>query len=457
MSDFRIRPYSYTKEDTAKLAVMWNESDDQWPGTFSEGVPFTAERVSEWMDRETGLAILVVDDPTQERIVGFGSLWEEQDKENLCYVALLNVHPVYQGRSLARRLLIQMIDQAVDLGYHQMDIGTWPGNLKSVPLYKKVGFFWVPDTNVHMENYIPLIRQLPAAGRYFQRHDWYTTFQRKLLQVEDDERHSAMKVYRYRWEEDGDILSVLIDREAKTVTGLETNDLVAYAELDEIKPAHGLPYSVRWRVVNKRHTPIQVTILASGDPGIQISQQSSFVLGGDKERVVVENEFFQLRCRSEGGRCTVWDKANDRAASSIREELGPPFVPSELWFRPYDLLLERGDGWVKAILSARSNNFPGLAFTKEIKLSASPLMTLHYRLTNKGAQTHTVQLNPRIWLGDRGKARFTYRAPSAWCTNGLSFFRAPTAMCPNNPKALLSVGWPGVCTTLRWVSFGVRR
>ncbi|UCC63002.1 MAG: GNAT family N-acetyltransferase, partial [Anaerolineae bacterium] len=604
MSDFTIRPYAYTDEDAAKLAVMWNESDDQWPGTFTEGVPFTTERIRDWLDRETGLAILVVDDPARERIVGYGSLWEEHDKEKTCYVAVLNVHPAYQRKSLARRMLTQMVDQAVELGYHLMTIGTWPANLKSVPLYKKVGFFWVPDTTVFMENFIPLIRQLPAAQRYFQRHDWYTTFQRELLQVEDDQRNGAMKVYRYHWQEDGESLSVLIDREAKAVTGLETDDLAAYAELDEIQPAHGLPYPLRWRVTNKRDEPVNVSILASGDPDVQISQQSAFVLDGGQERmvegrfrvspdikpvkkdwpapgiktllvvggdvielrtgvrprpaiqvgveptfpvllpgqpatvhvqfhnhldrplggvvslapeaglsadweglrhdfsldaqgyaglplnltcdragsvplrfsasfevdgeqvrtrperiplfglppggivadigesgdqgqvIVVENEFFQLRCRSEGGRCVVWDRVNDRPASSIREELGPPFIPSELWFKPYDLSLERGDGWVKAILHARSNNFPGLAFTKEIRLSASPLITLHYRLVNEGAQAHTVQLNPRIWLGDREKARLTLPRAERLVHESAALFSSTHGDVPEKPAGI---------------------
>jgi ribosomal protein S18 acetylase RimI-like enzyme len=575
MSDFAIRPYAYTEEDAAKLAVMWNESDDQWPGTFTGGVPMNTERVRDWMDRETGLAILVVDDPAQKRIVGYGSLWEELGREKECYVAVLNVHPAYQRKSLARRMLTQMVDQAVELGYRLMTIGTWPSNLKSVPLYKKVGFFWAPDTSVFMENFVPLIRQIPLAQRYFQRHDWYTTFRRELLQIEDDERHGAMKVYRYHWEEDGESLSVLIDREAKAVTGLETNDVAAYAELDEIEPAHGLPYPIRWRVTNKRTELVNVSILASGDPGVQISHQSAFVLEGGQERtvegrfavapdikpvkkerpapqiktvlvvggevlelgsgvrprpaikistqpaypvllpgqagtvhvqlhnhldrpltgvvslapeaglgadwqglrqafklgasgyaglpltvtcdnagamplrfstsfevdgehvhnrqervplfclppggvvadigesgdegkvIVVENEFFRLRCRSEGGRCAVWDKFNDRAAFSIREELGPPFVPSELWFKQYNLFLEHSDGQVKALLHAQSNKFAGLAFTKELTVSASALMTLRYRLANEGSQTHIVQLNPRFWLGERQRARLT--------------------------------------------------
>ena len=50
----------YTHDHDPGLATMWNESDDQWPGTFTQGVPMTGERWGEWMDRETALMRLVV-------------------------------------------------------------------------------------------------------------------------------------------------------------------------------------------------------------------------------------------------------------------------------------------------------------------------------------------------------------------------------------------------------------
>jgi hypothetical protein len=467
-----------------------------------------------------------------------------------------------------------------------------------------VGFFWVPDTNVHMENFVPLIRRLAVAQPYFERHDWYGTFRRELLQVEDDQRHGAHKIYRCHWQEDGESLMVLIDREAKAVTALETGHMAAYAELDEIEPAHGLSYPVRWRVLNKRDEPVNVSILASGEPGIHVAQQSAFVLKGGQERViegrfsvspdvrpvkkdwptprikavlvvggdvvelgtgvrprpavqisvapvypvllpqqaqtihvqlrnnldrplrgvvslspraglsadweglrhdfdleaqgyaglplrvtcdgagavplrfsalfeadetqvrtrperiplfslppggvvgdigessdegkliVIQNEFFRLRCRPQGGRCEVWDKTIERALASVREELGPPFVPSELWDKPYDLSLERGEGWVKAILYARSNNFPGLAFSKELTVSASPLMTLRYRLVNEGAQAHTVQLNPRFWLGEREKARITLPRVERLVHERAALFSSTHGDVPKKPEEM---------------------
>ena len=36
--------------DVPKLVEMWRASDDQWPGTFTDGVPMTTERVREWLE-----------------------------------------------------------------------------------------------------------------------------------------------------------------------------------------------------------------------------------------------------------------------------------------------------------------------------------------------------------------------------------------------------------------------
>ena len=287
MSDYTIRPYQPT--DNAALAVMWNESDDQWPGTFTEGVPMTEEIVRDWMDKETCLVRLVVENGANDSIVGFGSLWETPGRADSCYVAVLNVHPAHQKRSLARRMLTQMVDWATEHGYHRVTIETWPGNLKSVPLYKKVGFFWTPDTDVHMENYIPAIRQLAVARRFFERHDWYAAFRRELEQVEDDQRHPAtgdMKVYVFRWEEDGEFLEAVVDRQAQALTGLETADFAAYAAVDESEPAQGVAYPVRWRVTNKREDPVGVSLLADGGTGIELSHRASFTLAAGEERVV---------------------------------------------------------------------------------------------------------------------------------------------------------------------------
>ncbi|MFQ5614885.1 MAG: GNAT family N-acetyltransferase [Anaerolineales bacterium] len=291
--------HEYNHSFDASLAQMWNESDNQWPGTFNEGVPQTEERVAEWMDRVEAIIkfVAVKNDSGEDtdggftagKVVGYGDLWEDMGRPRSAYVALLNVHPEHQGRSLARRMLTGMVDWAVENDYDRITIDTWPANIKAMPLYKKVGFFWDPDTNVHMENYVPAVRLLPAAQDYFARHDWYCTYDRELKQVEDDMRHPCtgdMNVYILRWEADGDVIEAVFDRKAQALTGLETNRWAAYLRVGEGEPAQGVSYPMEWEFANKNPHPITVTVSAAADEGIELDYQTSLTLQPGEHKVV---------------------------------------------------------------------------------------------------------------------------------------------------------------------------
>ena len=281
--------HEYDHRFDAGLAQMWNESDDQWPGTFTDGVDFTAETIAEWMDRiEAIIRFIVVEDQTG-KVVGYGDLWDTAVRPKSCYVALLNVHPEHQGKSLARRMLVEMVEWAVANGYDRMTIGTWPANLKAMPLYKKVGFFWKPDTTVHMESYLPAARQLPAAAAYFAEHDWYTTYDRALAQVEDDMTHPGTgetKVYVLSWQANGHQLETVFDRNAQALTGIETDAWAVFARTGEAEPAQGKAYPFEWELRNKGDHPIRVLAEARPDEGIRIAFEEAVELAPGECRLM---------------------------------------------------------------------------------------------------------------------------------------------------------------------------
>ena len=278
--EYTLEPYS--PEHNAGLAVMWNESDDQWPGTWTGGVPMTTERVAQWMDEEICLLKLVVKQ-RNGRIVGFGNLRDQPGREgHTCYVAVLNIHPDHQGRSLCRRMLTQMVDYATDYGYERMTIGTWPANIKSVPLYKKVGFHWKPNTDVLMEDYVPGIRALPVLDGFFAESDWYQDFRRELKQEPDDQRHPQMgetKVYLYRWEHGERFVEAVVDRAAQALTGLETEAFALFARVENNEPVQGLPYEISWQITNRCRAPLPVRIYASADEGIDLDCRETYFHG----------------------------------------------------------------------------------------------------------------------------------------------------------------------------------
>lgn len=604
MSDYIIRPY--TSKDNAALAVMWNESDDQWPGTFTEGVPMTEEIVRDWMDKETCLMRLIVEKGADNSIVGYGSLWATAGREDSCYVAVLNVHPAHQKRSLARRMLTQMVDWATENGYSRVTIETWPANLKSVPLYKKVGFHWTPDTSVYMENYIPTVRQLEVGRRFFEQRDWYTTFQRELRQEEDDQRHPAtggMKVFVFRWEDGDEFLEAVIDRQGQSLTGLEADGFAACAFVDESEPAQGIAYPVRWQVVNWRDEPMDVSILAQGEIGVELDHRASFtlaagegrtveasftcavdaptleenrekpapkikttmVIGGEvvelgtglsyrpaveigaepefpslvpgesktihlqlrnradralrgsvqiapqeglttdwqrhdfeveakgyaglpltvtcdragavplivtatfadgekevttapqrvsllvtplggvsvdqgKEHVVAENDFFQLTCQPKGGLCRIWSKDRQQYDLRLRDEVGPPFAPADLYEKQFDLNLEQGPGWARATATAKSGNFPGLAITREITVTGSPLVEVCYRVVNNAAVPYSFQVQSNVRFFDIQKTRVALPRKERLVIERASEFPSTEGDLPKKPE-LLAEQW----------------
>jgi ribosomal protein S18 acetylase RimI-like enzyme len=286
--EYIIEPYTHA-HDTG-LAEMWNASDQQWPGGFTRGVPFTPERIADWMDKQITLVRLVV--RTQEGVVvGYGSLWDEPSQlGRSAYVDLLNVHPEHQGRSLARMILSQMVEYATEHGYERMTIGTWAANLKAVPLYKKVGFYWKPNTTVYMENYIPALRRLPILHDFFAQGDWYALHTRELEQAEDDQRHpktGEMEVYISRWTQpSGATVEAVIDRKAQTLTGLETDDFAVYAQVGASKPVQGLPYPIIWEITNKRNVPLTVQLEARGDEHVEIAHHQTIILEPEETETI---------------------------------------------------------------------------------------------------------------------------------------------------------------------------
>ena len=142
-----IRPLDLDR-DAEGLARMWNESDMAWPGSWTDGVPVTADAVRE---RETSLRMLVVYvAEVNGEIVGYCSFEEGESgrPKGEGYLDLLNVNPRFHGHSIGRRLIQATIQRSVQEGWKRQTLGTWSANFKAVPAYKKTGHFWTPDSSV---------------------------------------------------------------------------------------------------------------------------------------------------------------------------------------------------------------------------------------------------------------------------------------------------------------------
>jgi len=286
--------------DAAAIAEMWNESDGEWPGTWNSGVPTTARDIRDWHEKEEYTAVFVWTEG--EKIGGYCSLVYDKDDSEALYLALLNVSPRFQGRSIGRRLLVRSVEKAIEDKYYHLDLDTWSGNVKAMAPYKRTGFFWDAGGWPIMRNYMPAILEMPCTRYFFDRHDWYASLERRIDQRPDDETWEGLRVFTYRFRAgetpvfggaagsagdeagsagDRDELTVRVDREARHVTAVETAELSASATVDDIEPVRGGKTVLRWKLENRKEVPADVALTAkeTGDLSIDYHCRKTLVPG----------------------------------------------------------------------------------------------------------------------------------------------------------------------------------
>lgn len=290
--EYSIR--DYRKADNQGLAVMWNESQSAWPTGFGGNVAFTAERVAEDMKKQQALFYLVAED--RGRIVGYCWVSSYPKEPDACYVALLNAHPAYHGKGVGKGLLLESIRRAVELGYYRVDLHTWPSNIKAVPLYKKTGFFWLPDTQVHMQNYIPAVLAHPLAKEFFAKRDWYVTFVRKLDQEPDEVKVGKRRVFPYRFQDGDEFVEVIIDMEFRRVCAVETDKVKASLVLNEPEVVVGRRYRAEINIRSDQRRKIKATWLRPKNKGLRLEPEGdSAMLRVDPEVAAPEAHMPSLK------------------------------------------------------------------------------------------------------------------------------------------------------------------
>ncbi len=292
----------WRRGDAERLARLFRDASEGWPGGAWD--PETPEEVERRV-RETPLLGAFVSDEG-DHFASFCSLYAKPNEKHRAYVPLLTALPSYHGQGYGKAVLHRSVERVYELGIARVDLHTWPGNLKAVPLYKKSGFMWAPDEpwGVLMQNFTTGARRHPAAQTYFRQHDWYQTLQRDLALVPDEHRRGKVRVYPYLWEEDGDRLRLVYDRQSWGLLELETNEFLVSCSLEDEKLIAGLPQRVRWQIVNYTGKPLEVALLARADEGIALDYK----------------EFLQVRTKAELG-------AEFTISPELREKEREPEAP----------------------------------------------------------------------------------------------------------------------------------
>jgi ribosomal protein S18 acetylase RimI-like enzyme len=267
---------AYDPEMAPRIAAMFNAFDELWPGGFAGRVPYDEQRVRDWLDHSSAIADLIALDADGEP-VGYCGLYPHWRDRHAAYVSVLGVVPRVKGHKYGKRMLLRAIEIAYERGISRVDLHTWSGNLNAMPLYKKIGMFWVPETSVYMQDYVPGLLRMPLASEWFERHpDWYACFRRELEQAPDKHVIDGMELYRYVFEEGGDRLVAEVDRYGWGFCGIEREldgqRIAVRTRVQSHEIQIGIPNTMTISIENGSEEPVSVALLVEPFQGLAWDQ-----------------------------------------------------------------------------------------------------------------------------------------------------------------------------------------
>jgi RimJ/RimL family protein N-acetyltransferase len=222
--------------------------------------------------------------------IGYCSFDRYTKDEDTAYVHLLNVRPDYHGKKIGKELVLMCVNETIARGMPRLDIHTWPGNTKSVPLYKKCGFMWEDRTDTtHLCNFIPTVLSTELFEGFFENADWYTDSARKIEIKPDGVKSDKFEFFEYEWEKDGQHLRVGLEKTGRRIRLVETNDYSIEMAADSHELAFGLSYNCRFVVKNKTSKKLDVAINAKSDGAISFDGAWA---GTVADEAVYEGTFF---------------------------------------------------------------------------------------------------------------------------------------------------------------------
>jgi ribosomal-protein-alanine N-acetyltransferase len=100
-----------------------------WPAYAFEQ-ELTANRLARYVVARAGA-------PEGERVVAFAGVWLMVDE---AHITTFGVHPEWRRQGIGRRLLLRLLELALELGARRMTLEVRTGNLAAQALYRSFGF-----------------------------------------------------------------------------------------------------------------------------------------------------------------------------------------------------------------------------------------------------------------------------------------------------------------------------
>jgi len=283
MTEFKL--VEYDPKYAKAIADMWNVSKEGWNG---ESDHKTEESVKRKEEISSHLNLYLALDG--DKVIGYCKLSKYFAEENTLYVDLLNVDPAYHGKKAGKMLVKKSVERTIELGYPRIDLFTWAGNTKAVPMYKKCGFFWeqMEGGSTHLMNFIPTIIQTELFKDFFKKADWYDDSNRKIDLIPDGVTENGFDYLTYSWQKNGKNLLVEFEKTGRGIRHIETDDYSITSTVEKNKLVFGKDYKINYKIVNKTGKKLEVGIKGLTDKNIKTQADFS---GNIKGKKTVEAEF----------------------------------------------------------------------------------------------------------------------------------------------------------------------
>jgi ribosomal protein S18 acetylase RimI-like enzyme len=277
-----IQVVQYNEGWAKGIAKMWNLSRDGWGGdtrVMTEEQVITKEAHSENIQ-----LYLAIDG---DEVVGYCSLSEYKEDTGSLYIPLLNVRPDYHGQKIGKMLVLRALEKTIELGWPRLDLYTWPGNTKAVPLYKKCGFFWEDrDDITHLMNFIPLVLKTPLLSSVFTELNWYDSSVRQIEVKPDGVKENGFTFYEYSWRNENKFARVQIERSGRGLNLIETDEYLLQILLDEHEIIEQNNQTFKIRFVNKTEKPVTIKATGSSNERVEYNINAEMVV--DQETIITE-------------------------------------------------------------------------------------------------------------------------------------------------------------------------
>ena len=280
-----IKIVEYSDEIAEAVAKFQTISGEDWGG--SQAVKTTEQVIAEHAVSSNLHTFIAMD---QHAVVGYCTLRTFYKDIDTLYIGLLDVIPAYQGRKIGKELVLLCVNKTIELGYKRLDIHTWKGNTKAVPLYKKCGFLLQDrgDTTL-LNNYIPEIITHPYFSEYFANAHWYDDYQNDASILAPDEiKANKFGLYNYNWEKDGQKLTLGYEKYGKMIHLIETNDYKIEMHATNHELAFGMNYECSFTIHNKTDNDLEITMTGNTNEYIELDLNHQSKI---RDKAIVKGQF----------------------------------------------------------------------------------------------------------------------------------------------------------------------